>query len=115
MRRLWHRATDKLLAEQRCRACGSTERLERAHVIGRERDRHPPVGWDGPWEEPYLVHPDRIIPLCWRCHRAQHERKLDIPPLLTTAEQVQAVADAGSIELARKRLAPSAYPSKVAA
>jgi hypothetical protein len=134
VRRDWSAANAKLEAEGCCcRACGRHEselrmrslRLERAHIVGREHDRTPPVGWDedrdGRWREPYRVVADRVLPLCGpstdpsTCHGAQHNRRLELLPLLSAAEQVQAVADAGSIELARKRLAPSAYPDRIAA
>lgn len=94
-----------------CRICGSP--AERAHVVGREHDRFAPVCSDGiPWE-PYLVAPDRIVPLCGPTpggHHGQYDRgELDLTPYLTLPEQLQAVADAGSIFLALKRIQGRAY------
>ena len=109
-RRQWGPAREKLEMEGSCRRCGAVVGLECAHTMGREHDRNEPL-FHRPWK-PYTVAPERIIPLDSDCHRLQHERKIDILPLLTVEEQLQAVADAGSIELARRALAPSAYPER---
>lgn len=88
-----------------CRVCGLP--AERAHVVGREHDRHEPINPPPGWR-PYVVVPDRIVPLCGPTpggHHGQYDRgELDVLPYLTLPEQIQAVADAGSIELARKHL-----------
>lgn len=98
-----------------CRICGNP--AERAHIIGREHDRHAPLLSDG-WK-PYVVVPDRIIPLCGPTpggHHGQYDRgELDLSPHLTLPEQIQAVADAGSIHLALRRIMGSAYRELVAA
>lgn len=108
----WSLATAKLqLVEFQCRACRPGI-AKRAHIVGRVHDYTVPVwsSWpvldDGvkfddypgcvPWR-PGLVWPHRIIPLCADCHRAQHAGQLDILPLLTVREQVQAVADCRGI------------------
>ena len=106
MRRDWSEARAKVDREGACRNCAKTVGLESAHVLAREYDRYHPIRDEGDWE-PGQVHPDRIIPLCRHCHQTlQHGGKLDVLRLLTVHEQVQAVADAGSIERARKFLIP---------
>jgi hypothetical protein len=122
VRRNWELAETK---RGPCRHCGTTSHIELAHVAGREHDRKPAIrdpsvaawtprpsfrGGSVVW-----VHPDRVIPLCRGCHRAQHERRIDLLPLLSLAEQIQAIADLGGVEIARMRLAPSAYPERRAA
>ncbi len=77
--------------------------LEAAHIIGREHDlfhHEGSVAW---------VNPQRIVPLCRKHHRAFDAHELDVLAVLTTREQAQAVEDAGSIETARVRTAPSCY------
>jgi len=116
-KRDWTDALAKVQDEGECRICGRTEGLEAAHIMGRSHDE-PKLGKDGwPLKELY-VDPDRICPLCaaWSgygqgkwCHEMVDAHELDLLPFLTTSEQVRAVADAGSIETARRRLAPSAY------
>lgn len=102
----WTAARAKVDAEGQCRNCGKNRGLEAAHTLAREYDRKPPAFPDGEWK-PYLVHPDRIIPLCNYCHQTlQHGGKLDVLRLLTRDEQIQAVADVGSIERARRFLIP---------
>jgi hypothetical protein len=126
VRRNWAAARHKVELEGKCRNCGTTDvHLEAAHILGRRADRRPPLNWnedlDGMWGEPFEVSPARIVPLCGpsgessSCHCRYDEHKLDLLPLLNEDEQLQAVADAAGIELARRRLLPSAYPSKVAA
>lgn len=114
MRRDWQAARTKVDAERCCRCCGSVMRVEAAHTLGREHDEAPPLrgGDDWRYRRPTIVHPDRIIPLCGpatdttTCHGKQHAGRLDVLRLLTLDEQLQAVADAGSIEAARVRLIP---------
>ncbi len=114
-RRVWDKATEKVAAEgSRCRVCGSRFAIERAHVIGREHDSKPPVHAD--FWRPWVVAPDRIVPLCGpvtdpaSCHGTQHAKRLDLLPYLTLDEQLQAVADAGSIARAYTLLVPSENP-----
>lgn len=101
IRRDWSLAIGKRDEEGACRVCGSTVRVESAHVISRTCD----LTWPGVVT---VVRPERIVPLCAECHRAYDAHTLDLLPHLTLAEQVQAVADVG-LEQARVRLAPSAY------
>lgn len=119
IRRDWTRARAKLEEEGVCRNCGTTEHLECAHIIGRDRDFYCPLeyGEDAGLRivaAPTLeVHPDRIIPLCGPfpqgCHGAEHRHEIDTLPLLHLREQIQAVVDAGGIENARIRTCPSQY------
>lgn len=98
-----------------CRICGTTERIELAHVIGREFEE--PIA---PGSSTYRVKAQRVIPLCGpatdptTCHGKQHRHQLDLVGHLHRDEEVQAVADVG-LEAARVRLLPSAYRNKVAA
>lgn len=113
-KRIWDDARLKVDTEGACRRCGRGFPLETAHVLGREHDWRYPVRLEEGWK-PYTVHPDRIIPLCRPCHGAQHRHEFDTLPLLDPPEQLQAVADAGGIEQARVRLAPSCYRAELAA
>ncbi len=72
---------EKVLAEQRCRNCGSPYNLEAAHTIPRS------LGGK--------LGPDSVIPLCAFCHRAQHEHRVELLPLLNRDEQVEAVRAVG--------------------
>lgn len=107
MRRDWSAARAKC-DQQGCRICGLP--AEAAHTIGRVHDKQHAVAVqnDGRRIGVLWVHPDRIVPLCGPTpggHHGQYDRgELDLLPHLTLPEQLQAVADAGSIELARKRL-----------
>jgi hypothetical protein len=92
----WSAAREKVEREGRCRVCGSRERLQAAHVIGRQYD----VG---------LVNPHDIVPLCsYRnvgtggCHQAYDRRALDLLPYLSYAEQSAAVAHVGIIGAQRR-------------
>jgi hypothetical protein len=120
--REWALALTKVEEEGECRACRRSDvHLEAAHVLGREHDTKPPLVWDqardGDWEwkAPFLVAPQRIIPLCGpvgdseSCHGLQHAGRLNVLKLLRIDEQLQAVADADGIELARVRLDPDDY------
>lgn len=122
-RRDWSLVNEKLEAEGfECRSChrrAGEAVIERAHIIGREHDFEPPVTWpsDVPWitRRRVLVVPARIVPLCGpvgdpaSCHGKAHMHALEWLPILTVAEQVQAVADAGGIETALRTLV-GAYP-----
>jgi hypothetical protein len=102
----WTLAREK--CESGCRLCGDP--AEAAHIIGRSHDSHEPIRCPE-WVPftPWLVAPDRILPLCRAHHTAYDSHQLDVLAHLTPDEQVQAVADAGSLELARRRLLPSEY------
>jgi hypothetical protein len=116
-KRDWSDARAKVEEEGCCRVCGSGTNVEAAHITGRKHDE-PLLG-----SQTLYVHPNRIVPLCgdyigdeWRhgCHGRYDAHELDLLSYLTTAEQAQAVQDAGSIESARARLCPSAYREAVA-
>lgn len=62
---------------QPCRNCGSRQNIDCAHVI--------PKSLGG------RNLPQSVIGLCRRCHRAQHEGRLELLPLLTRDEQMEAV------------------------
>ena len=116
--RNWQAAREKVDLEGCCRVCGTTFRIEAAHVVAREHDASFPVRNED-WS-PYDVAPDRIIPLCGpatdttTCHGKQHAKTLDLLTHLTEPEQVQAVADAGSISTAYTLLMPSESPKRTA-
>jgi hypothetical protein len=72
---------DKVHDEGSCRECYRTN-VDPAHVTPKANG-----GCD---------HPDCVIPLCRQHHREyDHERTLDVLPLLTKAEQAHAVAHVG--------------------
>lgn len=125
-RRDWRVARAKVDAALACRGCGGAcGRLEAAHVLGREHDYAAPVArvddLEGALWMPGVVWPTRVIPLggpatsSTTCHGKQHGKRLDVLPLLTLEEQVQAVADAGGIAQAYNLLVPSENPRRVAA
>ena len=89
MKRDWTAARAKCDASV-CRSCGTTGRLDAAHIISRSIKGHSNNG------------ADNILPLCRSCHEAQHrgELKLIASGLLTTEEQAAAVLSAGSIHQA---------------
>lgn len=127
--REWGPARAKVDAEGVCRVCGKPpgpgRTLEAAYVVGRAHDNM--LALRDPLAHlkvsALLVHPDRIIPLCGpststsSCHGQQHAGRLDLLPFLSRGEQVQAVADCGSIASAFRRLAGggAAEPSGVRA
>lgn len=86
--------------EDLCRVTGEPG-TELAHVMGRKYDE--PIS---PGSRTLLVLPDRVVPLAPRIHTAYDLKEFDLLPYLTTAEQAQAVLDAGSIGLALKRISP---------
>jgi hypothetical protein len=88
-----------------CRLCAEANPyVEAAHVIGRAHDRPKHEGTQTLW-----VNPDAVIPLCRPHHRAFDAHEIDVLSVLTLEEQLRAVEDAGGIELARIRTAPTAY------
>jgi 5-methylcytosine-specific restriction endonuclease McrA len=108
LRRDWRAAREKVDREGCCRACGVAGHLEAAHVIGRRHDYD--IGSAN--ERNILVLPERIVPLCRRCHEKDHRGELEWLPILSRAEQVQAVADVG-LEGAMQRLSPGYNPRAV--
>lgn len=105
-KRDWSLALAKVEEEDGCRICGArVEFLECAHILGRKFDRPISEG-----SKTLLVLPDRIVPLCNQLadghHQSYDAHELDLLPYLTTAEQAQAVLDAGSIITALKRISP---------
>lgn len=109
----WSDAREKLEREEVCRNCGTTQALECAHIIGRVHDEPKAEG-----SRTLYVKPERIVPLCGPfpdgCHGDFDQHRIDLISKLTVEEQAQAVFDAGGIELARKKLCPSAYQEMVA-
>jgi hypothetical protein len=102
-KRDWSDAIEKRDAEGCCRVCGIQRGMEAAHVTGRKHDK-PKEGRKTLW-----VNPDSIVPLCPPCHEDYDAHQLDLLKYTFKAEQVKAVEDLGSIELARQRLCPSEY------
>lgn len=124
-RRCWDAAREKVDGEGMCRLAGRhgqcAGRLEAAHIIGRERDYWLPLS---AYEDAGLrivaaadipVAPVRVVPMCTRHHRLYDAHELDLLGHLTAEEEAQAVLDADGLELARRRLCPSAYKETVAA
>ena len=103
-RRDWSAARAKVEAEGVCRVCRRPN-PEAAHVTGRKHDK-PKAGG-----KTLYVKPESVVALCGQHHRAYDAHELDLLPYLTLDEQLQAVADAGGLELARVRLCPSEYRS----
>ena len=106
--RVWTASIEKLEDEGSCRVCGAPNNLEQAHVLGREYDKFTLDG-EPQTSKTWRVEPDRIVPLCKPHHEEYDRHELDLLEHLTGLEQVQAVKDAGRIETARRRLAPSEY------
>lgn len=71
----------KVNAEGRCRNCGSRDRLDPAHTIPRS------LGGKNLAES--------VIPLCRRCHDAQHRNELELLGLMRPDEQMEAVRVVG--------------------
>lgn len=117
-RRDWTFARNKVESEDQCRVwshsldeTGCDGPLEAAHLIGRARDFFT-AGFVTSYKQDrkvLIVVPVRIVPLCRKHHRLFDAHEIDLLPALTPEEQVQAVMDAGGLELARRRLAPTAY------
>lgn len=116
-RRDWTFARAKVEREGRCRwhrEKGCDGPLQAVHIIKRDRDRFQLNGepwWVSTWE----VVPVRIIPGCRRHHEMYDAHNLDALPVLEIEEQLQAVRDAGGVELMRRRTAPLAYKERRAA
>jgi hypothetical protein len=111
----WVSARAKVDDEGRCRVSRDCQgHIEAAHVIGREHDRrvHLPGRPDDWWFE---VDAASIAPLCRHHHKLYDAHRLDLLPFLTVEEQTRAVADAGGIELARRRTAPLSYERELEA
>jgi predicted restriction endonuclease len=111
-RRDWTSARAKVEVEGECRSCGirdgarfmsadgfwARSRIEAAHLWPRSR---------GGSQEA-----DGILPLCGDCHSRFDSHRLDVLGVLSLDEQIELVRQAGGIEQARIRSAPSAYPGK---
>lgn len=109
-KRFWDDAREKVTSERVCRLWrlgGCQGKVECAHVIGREKD--PPADAYGATGYDRYVEPVSVIPLCQHHHREYDARRVDVLHVLDLREQLQAVADAGSVELMRRRTAPTAY------
>jgi hypothetical protein len=106
----WTDARIKVDLEARCRKChAEPPHLEAAHLVGRKHDEPHPDGTKRLW-----VNPGRIVPLCPDCHQLFDSHQLDLLSHLSVEEQLLAVSDCGSLEIARRRLAPSAYVESLA-
>lgn len=66
---------------QPCRNCGSRQQIDPAHTIPRS------LGGRNL--------PESVIPLCRRCHDAQHRHELELLPLMKRDEQMEAVRVVG--------------------
>lgn len=66
---------------QPCRNCGSRQNIDPAHTIPRS------LGGKNLAES--------VISLCRRCHDAQHRGDLELLPLMTKEEQIEAVRVVG--------------------
>lgn len=102
-RRDWSLANAKREEEEDLCRVTKEPGTELAHVLGRKYDE--PIS---PNSRTLLVLPDRVVPLAPRIHTAYDHHEFDLLPYLTTAEQAQAVLDAGSIGQALKRISPEA-------
>jgi len=114
--RNWTEANEyRHLHEGRCVVCGRPD-AELAHIIGREHDTQPPINWTMGWDpKAPLVVVERVILLCGpattssTCHGiydgpASGRARLNLLPRLDVARQAQAVADAGGIVPALRRI-----------
>lgn len=68
-------------------------KVQSAHILGRRFDREHPDGR----ELPRVVEPDEVVGLCGVHHTAYDERRLDLLPFLTLAEQAAAVRLVGIV------------------
>lgn len=104
-KRDWLEARTKVELEGACRKCRvEYAHLEAAHIVGRKHDAPRDADSKTLW-----VNPDRIVPLCPTCHQRYDAHGLDLLGHLSLEEQIQAVRDCEGIEIARRRIAPSAY------
>lgn len=71
----------KIEREGRCRNCGSRDNLDAAHTIPRS------LGGKNL--------PASVIGLCRRCHEASHAHRLEMLPLMTRSEEIEAVRVVG--------------------
>ena len=86
VRRDWTAARAKVDSEGQCRICGSSGRVEAAHIIPRSLNG-----------SKANMEPDGIVPLCRRCHELTDAGQIPLSPHLSTNEQAHAVMMAGSI------------------
>lgn len=118
MKRDWSKANAK---RTRCRlshlgGCEGTVQL--AHVIGCAVDifelvpgsSRQRVTYNG--NDPLVVHPVRVVPLCRKHHLLYDGHDLDLVGHLTPEEEAQAVLDAGGMYQALMRLWPSHFNNK---
>lgn len=111
VRRDWSDARQKIEAEGRCRVClRGDKKLDAAHIIGRRYDR-PRV--EGSTTKILWVNPLSVFAACRDCHFEYDAHRLSILKHLTVEEQIQAVKDAGGIELARRRIDPLDYRPEI--
>ncbi len=96
MKRDWTEARDKVEAEGCCRACGATGELDAAHVIARSLSGA------------RSMNADSVIPLCRSCHVAQHAHRLELLPMLSSEEQVEATRVVGLARAYRLTTLPEA-------
>lgn len=94
-RRNWSEAYEKCEDEGVCRVSGCNLSPTPAHLWHR--------GMGGGMDA------EGIIPLCLSHHTSFDGHALDVLELCTLEEQLYTVRAAGSIERARRRLAPSEY------
>lgn len=117
-KREWTFARRKVEEEGACRICGDTRDLHAAHILGREHDKKRLNG-DREFGPLWFVEPVRVVPLGGEfgcgCHGRYDRHEVDLLPVLTLDEQLQAVKDAGGLEHARLRTAPTAYETEALA
>ena len=112
VKRDWSEAREKVDREGACRVCRHDparsklrQRLEAAHVAGREFDGSfvdtIPHADDGP-DAGVRVRGVDVVPLCQRHHAAYDARELDLLPYLTFAEQAAAVVHLGIVGAVRR-------------
>lgn len=129
-KRDWQSAREKVERERFCRVAkatlesasvwgamgGCSGPIEAAHIVGREHDKMTPGFFRTPRTGGFWpVSPERIVPLCSRHHQLYDDHKLDLLGYLMAEEEAQAVLDCAAtpdqpgLEIARRRLCPSAY------
>lgn len=85
-------ARRKVNEEGRCRVCKTNRDLDPAHIVPRSRV----LGKDGAED------PRNVIPLCRRCHDAQHAGTLELLPYLRRDEEAFVVSLVGIAEAFRR-------------